>query len=197
MTVFKPIRIPGRWKEGFALDYHTISSIYLGDDAFGHPIYETKRTELGELLYRLKYKLDYSVIEELIDLIVGFLISWNPPIELIIPVPPSQLQRPFQPVIVIAQRIGVHLNVPVKPESIVKIRHTPELKNIYDFDERYRLLREAFMIDSSWTGERNILLFDDLYRSGATMNAITEALYGEGFANNVFALTITRTRSIT
>ncbi len=33
------------------------------------------------------------------------------------------------------------------------------------------------------------------YRSGATMNAITAALYDEGAAADVFALTITRTRS--
>jgi len=38
-------------------------------------------------------------------------------------------------------------------------------------------------------------LFDDLYRSGATMDAITTALYEQGKAADVFALTITRTRS--
>jgi len=90
MTNLEPLRIPGRWKEGFALDYHTISSTYLGDDEFGNPIYDTKRTELGELLYRLKYKSDDSVIGEIIDVIEGFIKSWKPPIELIIPVPPSQ-----------------------------------------------------------------------------------------------------------
>ncbi len=42
---------------------------------------------------------------------------------------------------------------------------------------------------------KGVLLFDDLFRSGATMNAITAALYDEGGAGNVFALTITRTRS--
>lgn len=42
-----------------------------------------------------------------------------------------------------------------------------------------------------------ILLFDDLYRSGATMNAITEVLYDEGYADDIYALTITRTRSRT
>ncbi len=36
---------------------------------------------------------------------------------------------------------------------------------------------------------------DDLYRSGATMDAITRALYDQGSAADVFALAITRTRS--
>ena len=39
------------------------------------------------------------------------------------------------------------------------------------------------------------LLFDDLFRSGATMNSITVALYEQGHASEVFALTPTRTRS--
>jgi hypothetical protein len=35
----------------------------------------------------------------------------------------------------------------------------------------------------------------DLYRSGATMDAITAALYDDGRVADVFALTVTRTRS--
>ena len=197
MTNFNPIRIPGRWKKGYALDYHTISSTYLGDDEFGHPIYDTQRTEIGELLYRLKYRLDNSVLEEIITALERFLKSWKPPIEFIIPVPPSRIQRVKQPVQLIAQGIGNRLTIPVKPECVIKVKQIVELKNIYDFDERLRLLKGAFKIDSSWVGERNLLLFDDLFRSGATMNAITEALYEEGFANEVYALTITRTRSRT
>jgi predicted amidophosphoribosyltransferase len=50
-------------------------------------------------------------------------------------------------------------------------------------------------VDRTQVQGRRILLFDDLYRSGATMNAITAALYDEGAAADVFALTITRTRS--
>ena len=38
-------------------------------------------------------------------------------------------------------------------------------------------------------------LFDDLFRSGATMNAITDVLLRKGKAASVRAFTITRTRS--
>lgn len=42
----------------------------------------------------------------------------------------------------------------------------------------------------------DLLLVDDLYRSGATMNAISEALMAAGAAAvYAFALTRTRTRS--
>jgi hypothetical protein len=50
---FTPRRINGAWREGFALDLHTLSSEYVGDDEFGHPRFDTIRTEIGELLYQL------------------------------------------------------------------------------------------------------------------------------------------------
>ncbi len=197
MLKVKPIRIPGRWKEGYALDYHTMSSVYLGHDEYGHPVYDTKRTEIGELLYRLKYKSDRSVLHEIVNRIELFYLSWKPPIDFIIPVLPSRSRKKHQPVKLIAEEMGRRLKIPVRFDCIFRVKEIPAIKNVYEFDERTRLLRGAFKVDSSWVGERKILLFDDLYRSGATMNAITEVLYDEGYADDVYALTITRTRSRT
>jgi predicted amidophosphoribosyltransferase len=74
-------------------------------------------------------------------------------------------------------------------------RELPELKNVYDYDERIRLLADAHSIDRNQVAGKRVLLFDDLYRSGATMNAVTIALYDAGAAQDVFTLTVTRTRS--
>ena len=49
------IRIPGNWKKGFAYDIHTLDSVYLGVDEYGHDRWENTRSEMGELLYDLKY----------------------------------------------------------------------------------------------------------------------------------------------
>ncbi len=56
----RPMR--GAWDDGRTLDLHVSSSEFLGYDEHGHPQFETTRTELGDLLYRLKYKGDQSVI---------------------------------------------------------------------------------------------------------------------------------------
>ena len=48
-----PIRLRGTWVEGYALDDHTLRSTYLGHDAFGHAVFHTERSAVGELLYRL------------------------------------------------------------------------------------------------------------------------------------------------
>ena len=54
MAEFVRRKILGKWKEGFSLDLHTLSSVFIGDDEFGHPRFDTRRSEIGELLYKLK-----------------------------------------------------------------------------------------------------------------------------------------------
>ena len=75
------------------------------------------------------------------------------------------------------------------------MRDTPQLKNIYDLDERLAVLDGAHTVDVAATRGKQVLLVDDLFRSGATMNAITTALFEQGEAAAVFAFTISRTRS--
>jgi predicted amidophosphoribosyltransferase len=72
---------------------------------------------------------------------------------------------------------------------------TPQLKDVFDYDERWRLLDGLHEVEKPKVEGRRVLLFDDLFRSGATMNAITSALYDQGQARDVYALTLTRTRS--
>jgi len=53
MVNIRPMRIPGRWRAGYVLDYHTLSSAYLGDDEYGHPMFDTKRSETDRIRARL------------------------------------------------------------------------------------------------------------------------------------------------
>jgi len=144
--------------------------------------------------FKLKYKSDQSVISELVEAAASFVTSWNPGIDLIVPVPPSRA-RTLQPVLLLGEALGRRLKLPFDPNCIKKVRDAPELKDVFDYDERLRLLAGMHEVESKSVQGRGILLFDDLYRSGATMNAITAALYDQGGAAEVFALTITRARS--
>ncbi len=194
MAEAHPMRIPGRWREGYALDYHIVSSVYIGDDEFGHPQFDTTRTELGELLFRLKYRSDQSVIGELVDAAARFVEAWQPGADVLVPVPATR-PRAMQPVMLLGEALAGRLGLPLGADLVRKVRDVPELKNVHEFDERLRLLEGVHEVDRSQAQGRRVLLFDDLYRSGATMNAITEALYDQGGSAEVFALTITRTRS--
>ncbi len=195
MVNIRPMQIPGRWRAGYVLDYHTLSSTYLGDDEYGHAIFDTKRSEVGELLYRLKYRSDRSAINELVEVAARFVREWNPGVTILVTVPPSRM-RVEQPVRLIAEGLGASIGIPVDMNGVKRVKETPELKNVYAYDERLRLLYGAHKVEASVVKGHKILLFDDLYRSGATMNAITSVLYDEGAVEDVFALALTRTRSI-
>lgn len=182
--------------EGYALDLHSVSSSFTGYDGYGHPQFVTTRSEIGELLYRLKYRADSHAVGSIAEAVVGFLSKrWPITVDLIVPVPPSNTARKRQPVLEVAEEISERSGIRLGTACITKIKQTPQLKNVYDYKERTAALENAFAVAANETSGQRLLLFDDLFRSGATMNAITECLIRDGKAGKVFALTLTRTRS--
>ena len=194
MVDIRPIRIPGRWSDGRALDVHTIRSTHVGDDEFGHPRFETERSPMGELLYRLKYKGDRSVVPAIAEAATAFVRSWQPGLEMVVTVPPSR-ERAVQPVLLVGAALAEGLGLAFEPQVVRRSREAPQLKDVFDYDERWRLLDGLHEIATPRVEGRRILLFDDLFRSGATLNAVTAALYDRGHAAVVCALTLTRSRS--
>lgn len=197
MATINPIKLSGNWTQGYALDIHTIDSTFIGYDEYGHEVFDTRRSEIRELLYRLKYKSDKTALDEIIDTVANFLENYREIIDAIaaiIPVPPSK-NRAFQPVLEITKSLSLRIKIPFHDDVLVKTRETPELKDVYEYEKRMELLKNAFDIGSNLLNGKSILLFDDLFRSGATLNAITEILYNRGKVSNVYVLTLTKTRS--
>jgi competence protein ComFC len=188
-----PIQIAGRWQSGISLDLHTTSSTPIGYNEFGHMQFDTVRPEIAQLLYRLKNRGDNDAAGSIVETAASFLAAYRDKFDSIVPVPPSH-QRLLQPVIVLAEGIGAALGVPVL-SCITTTRATTQLKNVTDPEERKKQVEGLYQVDATQTGGRSILLFDDLFRSGTTMNAITDQLLGPGQAAVVRVLTITKTRS--
>lgn len=69
------------------------------------------------------------------------------------------------------------------------------LQGVQDAEERRRLLAGLHGVKLGAVASRNVLLLDDVFRSGQTMNAIAELLLGNGGAASLRALPITRTRT--
>jgi len=193
MAAINPKKITGNWVSGYALDLHTLSSTHVGVNEFGHDVFDTKRSELGELIYRLKYNGDQSAAAEIVATAATFVRPSLKKFDLIVPVPPSGV-RAVQPVILLATGIGTALGLPVA-NCIGTTRPPTQLKGVIDVERRKELLDGLYSVDTVQTRAKNILLFDDLFRSGATMNTITDLLMQAGKAASVRALTITRTRS--
>ena len=201
--------IKGNWNWGVALDLHTKSSIPIFNDDGEITGWDTERTEIGEELYRLKYwtsendalkakrvgKLSSEVVKVINEIIK--LVKDKKDIDLniscIIPVPPSKT-RGFQPVIEMAKVVREKSGIPLNLSLLKKIKSTEQLKEIEDEQEREEILRDAFDVEENILSGQNVILFDDLYRSGATLKAITTILKNKGKAKNVIVITLTKTR---
>lgn len=193
MVAIHPQRIEGNWRSGIALDFHTTSSTPIGHNEAGHMQFDTVRPEIAELLYRLKYRGDQNAAQGTVEAAATFLRPHRSKFDLMIPVPPSTV-RAVQPVIVLAIGIGAAIGMPVV-QCITTTRPTTQLKSVTDRDRRKELLDGLYAVEAIHTAEKNVLLFDDLFRSGSTVNAATEVLLKQGRAASVSVLTITRTRS--
>lgn len=193
-----PIQIAGAWRSGWALDLHTTSSVLIGYDQNGREQFDTKRSEIGELVYQLKYKNQTQMADQIAAAMAKFL-SDKPTlvsqIGLVVPMPAST-PRPVQPVSAIAHKLAQLLQKPFSETAIKKTKETPSLKSITDISHRREVLDGAFTGDSAQLSRRGILLIDDLYRSGSTANAVTLALIAAG-ASPVYFIAATKTRSHT
>src|SRR3990172_12542143 len=142
MVKFNPRKIYGSWSDGYVLDLHSTGSTYIGDNEFGHPQFETHRTEIGELLFRLKYRSDETALVELVEAASSFIRKWAVKPSIIVPVPPTRAYRKLQPVARLAEELGARLKIPTAHDAIRKQKQFAELKNVYDGEERRKLLEE-------------------------------------------------------
>ena len=192
MIEIDPKEIKGPWDKGYVLDKHTISSTLIGYNEFGHPEFDTQRSELGELVYRLKYKGDKTTVTPIAEAIAEFVKKIGLDIDVIVAVPPSK-QRLTQPLFEIVEALGKLLEVPVDTKAISKTKRTPQMKDVGDYSERVAVLKDAFTVGAD-LADKNVLLVDDLFQSGATMTVVAEAIKARK-AKAVYALALTRTRS--
>lgn len=187
-----PQLIRGPWKAGYSLAPHTLSSDFLGYNEQGHEKYDTVRSEIGEQLYRLKYHGDTTAVAKLAKVAADFVAAKGLPIEVVVPLPPSK-KRAVQPVAAIAEQVAKRLKIEYDSKAIRKIKETPELKGLAELEDRKKALAGAFASSVSVKG-KIVLLFDDLYRSGASMQEAAQSLLNSGAAKAVYALALTRTR---
>jgi len=149
---------------------------------------------LQDAICAFKYRNVFSLAKPLAALAIRAL-----PEELyadvIVPVPlhPSRLRvRGFNQSLLIADRLGRHLNRPVSTTDLIRTVVT-EPQTSLTRAERIRNLRRAFTVrhTEAFVG-RKVLLIDDVFTTGTTLNECAKALRAAGAAS-VAALTLART----
>ena len=188
----RPLKLNGIWDEGYALDYHTVSSEYLGEDPFGNKRFDTTYTEIGELLYRMKYNGRENNSLGILNLCIPFLDDWlsDKQIDCILPMPPSE-ERITQPIFLIAETIANHYNISYSNDVLRKNSKIPSKtmeKGNKDLTGTIDVLKRV-------RRHCNILLIDDLYSTGATATECTRKLKEDPLIDKVYVFAITKTRT--
>jgi ATP-dependent DNA helicase RecQ len=176
-----PRPLPGPWLAGWALDFH---SRYDGDAA--------SRSVIGELVFRYKYGQEHQLAEELARRWCDLLAAHPelPACEAVVPVPPSQ-HRASDPMTVLAQTLAKQLKIPVWTNVLLKTRATRPQKELTSLAQKRANVAGAFAVQGDVRGKL-VILIDDLYDSGATLEEAAKVL-SRGGVSGMVVLTLTRT----
>ncbi len=175
-----PRQLPGPWDAGWSLSFH---SQFDGAD--------WKRSQAGELTYRLKYQGDLAALPALVEQAMH-LIAEHPElaqVEALVATPPS-IPRPNDPVQKFTEALAQRLGLPCLP-ALVKSRQTAPQKEMHTLAQKRANVAGAFQLQAPVAG-KHLLILDDLFDSGATLEEICRLLRRAGAAR-VCVLTLTRT----
>lgn len=144
-------------------------------------------------IYQFKYKNRrvYSeyYAEEWVRLYSNLLREWG--INVIIPIPlhhKRRRRRGYNQADILARELGKRCNIPVNVRAVLRDVNTKPQKEL-SHKERRKNLKNVFRVTKYWGREKNVLLVDDIYTTGSTIDSLAQVLLKEG-ADKVYFLTI-------
>lgn len=112
-------------------------------------------------------------------------------VEVVIPIPmyyKKRRKRGYNQAEVFARALGKELGIAVDERIVERIRETTPQKELND-KQRQNNLKKAFQLTENIVKYKEILLVDDIYTTGSTMDAVAETLLAGG-ARNIYYICI-------
>lgn len=177
-TFQSSVYIDNALEQTFALDYHFALD---------------ERSEVGELVYRAKYKADKNCALELADCFADFIRchpSYNRA-DYIASVP-SYPNKPYDLPKFLVETLCATLSIQSGQHLIKKVRETEPMKDLNTEAEKFNNICGAFEVtDSEQSKGKTIIIVDDLIRSGMTLHELGMTLRRSG--SLVLGLAATKT----
>lgn len=143
---------------------------------------------LRKLIHALKYERVRTVEKVLSGLIKKYLENLIPKAlgdeanSIFVPIPlhaKKARQRGFNQAEIIANLLNEHTKIPVRTDIIKRVKNTKPQIHLSDYKEREKNVENSFALVN--TGEetfknKNIIIVDDVYTSGATITEATRVL---------------------
>lgn len=149
---------------------------------------------IRQVVYQIKYQnkreyLDFFV-EEIVKRHKKEIDIWD--CDLIIPVPlykKKQRCRGFNQAEVFAKRLSKKLGIPMNNQALKRVRNTKPQKECNDI-ERKKNLQNAFKVTDNVVKSKKIIVVDDIYTTGSTIDACSDVLLKAG-AGEIYFICMT------
>ncbi len=139
---------------------------------------------MAKSIYRYKYqnRRDYGKFYgwDAARKLEGQIKAWNP--DAIIPIPihsKRKQDRGFNQAEIIAKALGKELDIQVLTNLVKRVKNTEPLKKM-DILTRQNNLKNAFNITSNDVKLKRVILVDDIYTTGSTIDAVASLLKQHG-----------------
>lgn len=179
-----PVELPGPWPCGLALGMHS----EMRDEGVA-------LTAVGELLDRFKYggerRLVHWIARAMAEMVRGEPGMGG--VQLVVHVPGSRRKAGMEPPCDLARALAKELRVPCLPRLIAGTKRMLSQKDITSWEEKRRNVQGGFRVRrAELVKQRKVLLVDDVYDSGATLEEAFRALTEAG-AGEIVVATVTKT----
>ena len=151
------------------------------------------RDKVRQSMYRFKYSNRREYAQFYAKEAARLYGSWVEKcgIEVIVPIPMfsrKKRRRGYNQAEVFARALGKELNIPVDSRIVRRIRDTVPQKELND-RQRRKNLKNAFQLGKDMIKYSHILLVDDIYTTGSTMDTVAEVLLSGG-AKDIYFICI-------
>ena len=157
------------------------------EEGMGIYLYEG---DMRRAVHRMKFqnkRIYAKVFGEMMAEEIGAALSkWE--IEAIVPVPMyrrKQRKRGYNQAELLARAIGQIWNIEVKKDWVIRKKDTAAQKDLEKKD-RANNMKKAFAIRKNEVELKNILIVDDIYTTGSTVDAVADVLKKHGVQNVYF-----------
>ena len=111
--------------------------------------------------------------------------------EALIPVPLHKKrleERGYNQSALLAKALSKHCKIPCREDVVARIKHTVPQKNL-NYIERQNNLKNAFKLYRNDVKLKRVIIIDDIYTTGSTLDALSKVLL-EGGVKEVYTLTL-------
>ncbi len=148
----------------------------------GAALYEYE--SIYESLYRFKYgsRGEYAQFygEEIVRYLGDRMRSWKADVLVPVPIHKERLrERGYNQSQLLAREIGSYLKLPVREHMVGRIRNTLPQKEL-SAEERQNNLKKAFKLYENDVKLDTIIIIDDIYTTGSTIDAVGKTLMEAG-----------------